>query len=75
MSLTVQDLVRITRKLKGVQLDQLQSLIDGSDDPDDYNPNALRQIENALAELEPYIDEGVFLDTICHSERMRGVCE
>jgi len=75
MSLTVEDLVRITRKLKGVQLDQLRSLIDGSDDPDDYNPNALRQIENALSELEPYIDEESLLEVMAHSRMMRGVCE
>jgi len=75
LSLTVQDLVRITRKLKGVQLDQLQSLIDGSDDPDDYNPNALRQIENALAELEPYIDEESLFGVMAHSQMMREASE
>ena len=44
-------LLAITRRLKGVQLDQFESLIDGSDDPDDYNPNALRQIGDALLVL------------------------
>jgi DNA-binding transcriptional MerR regulator len=75
LNLTVHDLLRITRMLKGVQLGQLESLIDGSQDPDDYNPNALRQIEERLEVLEPYIDEESLLEVMALSEMMREASE
>ena len=79
MSLTVYELLRITQTLKGVQLSQLESLTDGSQDLDDYNPNALRQIENALSELDahvvPYIDEESLLEVMALSKMMREASE
>jgi hypothetical protein len=75
MSLTVYEVLRITQTLKGVQLGQLESLIDGSQDLDDYNPNALRQIENALEKLKPYIDGESFLEVMALAEMMREASE
>ena len=75
MNLTVYELLRITQTLKGLQLGQLESLIDGSDDPDDYNPNALRQIEERLEVLKPYIDEESFLEVMALSRMMREASE
>ena len=69
-----QQLLTITRRLKGVQLDQFQSLIEGSEDVEnDYNPNALIQIEEALTYLFDHglIDEKSYYEIMGLSERMR----
>ena len=73
----VEQLLNITLRLKGLQLDQLRSLTEGSDDPDDYNPNALAQIESALTGLyhSGFIDEDDFHDIIAHSQMMREAVE
>ena len=66
-------LLSITRRLKGVQLDQFESLIEGSEDTDDYNPNALRQIEDALTFLLDHdlMDEESYTEIVYLSEKMR----
>lgn len=71
-------LLTITRRLKGVQLDQFQSLIEGSQDlENDYNPTALRQIEEALGDLETQelLDPDDFHDIMALSQMMRKLLE
>lgn len=66
-------LLTITRKLKGVQLGQFESLIEGSEDLDDYNPTALRQIEDALTFLLDHdlMDEESYTEIVALSVQMR----
>lgn len=78
MKNSARDLLVITRQLKGTQLDQFQSLIEGSEDVEnDYNPNALRQIEESLAFLFEHglMDEESYDEIMALSQRMVRLLE
>jgi len=52
------EILAILDYMKGVQTDQLHSLVMGEDDLDQFNPDALRQIVRQLKELEECYDDG-----------------
>lgn len=72
-----EQLLNITLRLMGLELDQLQSLIDGSQNPHDYNPNALAQIESALTGLyhSGFLEKESLLEVVSLSQMMRGASE
>ena len=71
--IAIQDLHTITIHLKGVQLDQLLSLIEGDDDPDNYAFDAIRHIQSALTSLHAggIIDDEEYNKVMLHAHRMK----
>jgi len=80
MTLYLNDLLTIVNELGCLQLDQVESLSEGSTDQDDYNHNALREIVRALRRiqnrLDPEGDDVVDLwGDIAHAEALMEVDE
>lgn len=76
MTLYLNDLLTIVNELGCLQLDQLESLSEGSTDQDDYNHNALREIVRALRRVQNRFDDTVDLwGDIFHAEALMEVDE
>lgn len=71
--ITLRSLHTITCALKGVQLDQFLSLIEGDDDPDSYALDAISQIQNTLASLHAVgiLDEDEYQEVMLHAHHMK----
>ena len=69
MTLELNDLFTIMHRMGPLQWDQVESLIEGSSDQDDYNPNALRHIRRVLIFLSAYEEIDVWGD-IAHVDTL-----
>jgi hypothetical protein len=52
MTLYLNDLLTIVNEMGRLQLDQVESLAEGSTDEDDYNHNAVREIVRVLEHIQ-----------------------
>ena len=71
--ITMSSLHTITCALKGVQLDQFLSLIEGDDDPDNYAFDAISQIQRVLTSLHAIeiLDEDEYQEVMLHAHHMK----
>lgn len=75
MTLYLNDLLTIVNEMGRLQLDQVESLAEGSTDVDDYNHNAVREIVRVLEHIQNRFGDDVvdLWGDIAHAEALLEV--